>query len=357
MKIAFTADVHLNTAHPERTRALANVLEQVAAAGIERLIIAGDLFDKDRDAASLQDFERICSERLAVQVIVIPGNHDPSLHPDQLAQSNVQVIHEPTTLDFDGTSFLLAPYANGGMADDLADQASALRGKPWNLVGHGDYMSGMREPNPYEPDIYMPLTRQDVVRLAPDNVILGHIHVPTPLDRPFDGKVLYLGSPHGLDVSETGRRRFLIYDGESRSFEEKEVVTDLVFLQERFFVFPAADEVGALLAQIPERGEAWGASDAERSKVRVRAHAYGHTRNRQAIKDALAQGFAEAGVLFYEEEEPKLKHLIHAVDDRQLDTLAQRALGELENADFTFDGDEPSFEEARLVVLKTIYGD
>lgn len=357
MKVAFTADVHLDTGYPERARALKDILKQVAAEGIEQLIVAGDLFDKDNDAASLQDFESICAEHLQVQVLVIPGNHDPSLHPDKLAQSNVRVFPEPASLDLDGTSILLVPYAQGGMADEIEDQASGLRGKPWILVGHGDYMSGLREPNPHEPGVYMPLTRQEVTKLAPDHVVLGHIHVPTPLSRPFDGKVLYLGSPQGLDVSETGKRRFLVYDTENRGFEEKEVDADRIFLQERFFVFPADDEVGPLLAEIPRRIDAWGLSEAERSKVRARARAYGRTRNRQAIKDALTRGFADAGILLYEDEEPKLDKLIHAADDQQRDTLAQRALGELEQVAFSFGGDEPSFEDARLVVLQTIYED
>jgi DNA repair protein SbcD/Mre11 len=356
MKIAFTADVHLNPDHPERAGALAEVLSQVAAEGIQRLVVAGDLFDRDNDVASLKEFERMCGEHPSLQVLVIPGNHDESLDPGHVTQSNVQVYRDPVVLPLEGITLLLVPYDSGDMGEALAEKAAELKGKPWVLVGHGDYMSGQREPNPLEPGVYMPLTRNDVLEHGPSRVILGHIHKPTPLEAPIDGKVIYVGSPHGLDVSETGPRRFLTYDLESGRLEERKVRTSALFLQEKFFVFPTDDEATPLLAEIAKRIEDWGLDPEERATVRVRAHAHGRSRNLPAVKEALIRGFSEAGIRFYKDEEPKLDKLAPAVDDQQRDALARLALEELDQLDFPFGGEEPSFDEVRLVVLETIYG-
>jgi len=357
MKIAFTADVHLNPDYPERAVALEDILKQVHEdEKIEHLIIAGDLFDKDNDVAALKDFERTCSQSPSVQVLVIPGNHDESLAPGHVTQRNIQLYRESIALKLEGITLLLVPYAASDMGEAIAEKAAELKGKPWILVGHGDYMSGQREPNSHEPGVYMPLTRNDVLEHGPSRVILGHIHKPTPLEEPVDGKVVYVGSPQGLDVSETGRRRFLTYDLESGRLEERKLQTSALFLQERFFVFPADDEATPLLAEIAGRIDGWGLSQEERSRARVRVHAHGRSRNLPSVKDALIRGFSEAGIRFYKDEEPKLDKLAPAVDDQQRDALARLALEELDQLNFPFDGEEPSFDEVRLVVLETIYG-
>ena len=67
MKIAVTADAHLRAeaGHPERYNALENVFAQTVEAGIENLIIAGDLFDKDFQDYS--KFEKLCRNHTSLQ--------------------------------------------------------------------------------------------------------------------------------------------------------------------------------------------------------------------------------------------------------------------------------------------------
>ena len=62
MKVAVTADVHLSTgdAHPERYRALEDVFRRTDKAGIEHLIIAGDLFNED--SHNYSEFEGLCRD-------------------------------------------------------------------------------------------------------------------------------------------------------------------------------------------------------------------------------------------------------------------------------------------------------
>ncbi|MCH7491211.1 MAG: metallophosphoesterase, partial [Gemmatimonadetes bacterium] len=62
MRISVTADVHLRTRaeHSERYNALENIFQQTITAGIEKLLIAGDLFDKDFQNYS--EFEHLCKK-------------------------------------------------------------------------------------------------------------------------------------------------------------------------------------------------------------------------------------------------------------------------------------------------------
>lgn len=62
MKVAITADLHLRTKkeYPERFNALDNILTQCVELGIDLLLIAGDLFDKE--SASYSDFEKTCKK-------------------------------------------------------------------------------------------------------------------------------------------------------------------------------------------------------------------------------------------------------------------------------------------------------
>ena len=114
MKIAVTADVHLvpgDALHPQRLAALRDVLEQLPALDIDRLVIAGDLFDKDLQGYG--EFEALCGEFPEISIEIIPGNHDPSLAPDHLLADNVTVYAEPQLVEFDQRQVLFVPYALG----------------------------------------------------------------------------------------------------------------------------------------------------------------------------------------------------------------------------------------------------
>ena len=91
MKIAVTADAHLRAGagYPERYNALENVFAQTVAAGIETLIIAGDLFDKDFQNYS--EFESLCRDHPTVEVHIIPGNHDPGISKKRITGENVHI--------------------------------------------------------------------------------------------------------------------------------------------------------------------------------------------------------------------------------------------------------------------------
>ena len=194
----------------------------------------------------------------------------------------------------------------------------------------------------------MPLTRPDVNSLGAQTVFLGHIHKPDTW-----GRVSYVGSPCGLDINETGRRRFVLYDTQTGGIEDQIVITDHIYFVESFVVVPIADDVRHVESEIKNRIEAWGLDESELAKVCVRISAAGYTPDRRAIQDALAEGFEQ--FRYYKGEAPQTAKLIATKDD-QLNAIALRTREALAELDWDFGGDEPDREQVLLAALATVYG-
>ena len=350
MKIAVTADAHLRTGagHPERYNALENVFDQTVEAGIENLIIAGDLFDKDFQDYS--EFEKLCRNHTSLQLHIIPGNHDPSISGKSITGDNIHIYTDPSVLEFDSVTFLFIPYEEKAkMGEKIAQLEHEIDGKQWVLVGHGDFYGGVKEPNPLEPGTYMPLSRKDVGRFKPRTVFLGHIHKPhSPAS-----DVHYVGSPCGLDISETGHRRFLVYDTADGSVEPRVIETDVLYFTETFLVLPSDSEVSLLEEEIAKRIESWKIDDSDHSKVKVRVEANGYAKDRSAVREVLERGFAGFG--YYKDEPPTIEKLFVSSDD-QLEAIAKRTMKLIEELDWSFGGDEPTREQVELAALSVIYG-
>ena len=119
-------------------------------------------------------------------------------------------IHEkPTVVKLGNSHFGFIPFKKDKkMGETIAEIQNEIDGKDWILISHGDFYAGSKKQNPLEPGEYMPLTRNDLSRYKPKLTFLGHIHKPQLLEN----SIYYLGSPCGLDITETGKRRFLILD-------------------------------------------------------------------------------------------------------------------------------------------------
>ncbi len=350
MRIAVTADLHLASRdqHPERFNALRDILEQLAVDSVEHLVIAGDLFDREHPTYS--DFEDHCRQFPDIRFHVIPGNHDPGISPSSIVGGNVHIYTSPTIVDIGSTFVLFIPYEpKATMGEKIADSVAALEGKPWILVGHGDYYGGPSLRNPLEPGTYMPLSRSNVETFGPQTVFLGHIHKAAAIDG-----VHYPGSPCGLDISETGRRTYAVFDTLAGSIEARPVSTDILYFDESFVVFPHRDEVALLERAIKDRIARWAIGKSEQHKVCVRARARGYAFDRRAILRALEEGFG--AYQFYDSEGPQVGELNTGADP-QLCELAQRAEEVIAACEWTFGGDEPSRQDVVVHALSVIYGD
>ncbi|MCJ7809535.1 MAG: metallophosphoesterase, partial [Desulfobulbaceae bacterium] len=295
MNVAITADLHLSAgdSHPERYNALVTILTSLVKKDIKTLIIAGDLFDKD--CSSYSRFEEVCRQYLQIDINIIPGNHDPDISRRAIVGENIRVFDSPAIEEFDGLSFVFIPYsATAGMGEYLGE---IRPGKRWVLVGHGDYFGGMKQRNPYEKGTYMPLYRRDIEEFSPWKVFLGHIHKPMNID-----DLYYPGSPCGIDINETGRRRYLVFNTVTGIITSETVQTDVIFLQEKFLVIPDLNEVERLRNEAVERIAAWGLNQEDRKRARIRIKVTGYTSDREAVMECLKEIFAEFN--FVKDEEP-----------------------------------------------------
>jgi DNA repair exonuclease SbcCD nuclease subunit len=354
MKVALTADLHLSTQanHPARYHALENILSQMIAEGLKTLVVAGDLFD-----LSLQnyaEFEALCKqpEYEGVEFYLLPGNHDHALQEAAIAADNVHVQNEPSLvrLDPQGPPFLFLPYQEGITMGELIQPFHPdLIPDRWVLVGHGDWSEGITEPNPYEPGVYMPLTSKDLRSYQPAQAFLGHIHKPFDHDR-----IHYAGSPMGLNITETGLRRFLLYDTQSGKVESRPVDTDIIYFDEHFVVVPTEDEVAYIKEAVEARIRGWGISEPQHEKVQVRVRAGGYCADRRGLLRALETAFE--GYAFYKGEAPDISGVSQA-EDPELSYIAERLEARLAELDWPSGSDEPTPEEILLAALKVIYGD
>jgi len=352
MKIALTADVHLTTRakNPERYNALENICEQSVARNVEHLIIAGDLFDQE--TGNYSEFESLCGAYSKLQFHIIPGNHDPGISSKNVTGKNIHVYTRPTLQEIDSVRFLLMPYEEGkSMGEGIASVRNMIGGEPWILVGHGDFYGGVTHPNPLEPGTYMPLSKNDLERLEPQTVFLGHVHVPhDPVSN-----VHYVGSPSGLDITETGRRFFLCYDTSNGTSERVGVETDVLYFQETFFVIPSENELETLKGQITSRIDGWDIEAADYPKVQIRVGVQGYTKDRTALLQTLEEGFSDFS--YYEDQGPDMDALSFS-DDDQLDVIANRTLELIEEIDWAWgDSREPEKEQVKLAALSVIYQD
>lgn len=353
MRIAITADLHLTTVkdHPERFEALKDVLRQCGELELDWLIIAGDLFD--RSQTRFADFERAyaSAHTSGLPVSVIPGNHDAELVPGALAAKDLEVLVEPTLRPAgDEFGVLLVPYAAGSaMGEQLPPFRSLVTPGQWALVGHGDWTAGRRAPNPYEPGIYMPLTRSDLDAYQPAVALLGHIHAPS--DEP---PVYYPGSPCPLDINETGLRRFLIYDTESQQVSAQTVDSPRLYFNETVVMLPVEDEPRFLQAELDRRVAGWGVPEEWRDRVQLRLRIVGYSSDRAAVENAARQALREYA--FYDDG-PDLSDLHHAADVDRIH-IARQVREWIDELNWrSSEPAEPDSEAITLEALRVIWGD
>jgi len=320
VKIAITADIHLKTnkEYPERFNALKNILDQLVDENIETLIIAGDLFDIESQNYSL--FDELCKKEKynSIKFYIIPGNHDSSINPKYFTADNIKIFNEPSFQPFGDSafSFFFVPYLTGkSMGEIIAKYRQDLTGQ-WILVGHGDYLAGIRNPNTYEKGVYMPLGRSDIEYYDPSRVILGHIHKKMEA-----GKVYYPGSPCSMDINETGRRSFFVLDLSDLSISTRKVNTDYIFLSEKLIVMPAANEFEDIKNKLGDLIKNWKLSREEVTRARIRFKVKGYTSDKKQLIDILKKSLSD--FTFYNDEEPDLSE-VSLFDDSERAGIVER---------------------------------
>jgi len=352
MKIAVTADVHLKTKEksPERWNALSNILDKMLSEDIKTLFIAGDLFNKE--SQNYSEFDQFCKNTKytssQIKFYIIGGNHDPSIKQQYFTSDNIRVFDksEIIKLGEPPAAFLFIPYLPAKPIGEVIAEYKENLPKLWILIGHGDYMAGLRDPNPYEPGIYMPLTRNDIQYYNPAKVLLGHIHKKINL-----GKVHYPGSPCGLDINETGKRSFLIINTGTLEVVEKVIDTDYIFFNETLISLPTANEFEYMERKIQEMVRKWNISKNEVPKVRIRLKIKGYTSNKNKLLEITKDVLKD--FTFYNHEKPDLTE-VSIFNDPERMTIVEKLRNEIEKLkwDNEITSKEDILEKALHIILK-----
>ncbi|MBN2103743.1 metallophosphoesterase, partial [bacterium] len=350
-----TADHHLTSRdeHPERFQTLEKLLRNVLDTGITHLVIAGDCFDKGRSNYSEWDHIIRQTEFQSLTIHLIPGNHDVQIKQSHFASSNVHVYSQPelTQLgDLMSMPILFLPYRHDcTMGDILAEFQTHLEPQKWILIGHGDWSDGLKTLNPHEPGIYMPLSRSDVTIYQPRRIILGHIHKPLDSD-----PVHYPGSPCPLDITETGRRRYLVIDTETGETAPSIVDSELLFFNETLMILPGLNELNRMKEEIQKRIANWDIQSHERDKCRIRIKVRGFTSDKEKLTGMIRESFKS--FRFYKDEGLDDSELFFA-DDAELNKIAQLSIQAVDRLNFTPGPYDPGRDEMMLQALKTVYGE
>ncbi len=312
MKIAISADFHLKSdeSHSERYEALEYILNQLNEKGINKFIIAGDLFDKD--ANQYQRFEEIITKKEfgKIQIITIRGNHDINVCNKYFTAENLEIIEKPKLIlkEIYGIDFYLVPYArNKKMGELLAEKAKQLKPRSWVLVGHGDWIHKNSGINAYEKGVYMPLLNADLQKYKPARTFLGHIH--KSLD---DNDVFIPGSPCGLDITETGKRSFILFDSISLEVERLPIETSMIFIDEVITVLPSKNEDLFINRKIDELFNKWDLKRKDYKKIIARIKVNGFSSNIQKVGIEIEKRFE--GIKLYKNQKIDFSELKNSND-------------------------------------------
>jgi hypothetical protein len=160
--------------------------------------------------------------------------------------------------------------------------------------------------------------------------------------------------PCGLDINETGKRKFLIYDSVQKVVEERDVVTDVLYFNESFVIVPIKDEVSRLQQEIEMRIKFWEIDPSDHPKVRIRVEVKGYATDRGAILKTLEEEFRE--FCYYKDEGPGIDSL-YLSSDLQLNSIANRSMQLIDDLNWNLGGNEPTKEQVIVAALSAIYGE
>lgn len=350
MKIAITSDVHLRSKkeYSERYNALIDIFDQVLTDKIEILIIAGDLFNAE--SQNYSEFDELCKQvkYSEIKFYIIPGNHDSGINSKYFTAKNIEVFNEPKMLPLGEppVNFFFLPYLFGKSMGEIIAKYNNTLPERWILIGHGDYLSGIQTPNPYEPGIYMPLSRADIEYYKPTKVILGHIHKKMNL-----GRVYYAGSPCGLNINETGKRSFATIDTNNLDIAAKTVTTDYIFFNETVIALPTTNEFDYIKNTISDMVKNWGISETDIPKVRIRLKLKGYTSDKRQLQRVIKESFSN--FVFYNGEKLDLTE-VSIFNDPERIRIVEKVKEEIEklewNNKITKKGD--ILEQALHIILK-----
>jgi exonuclease SbcD len=232
LKFLHAADVHLDSPlrglrrktdapadeiRSASRRALENLTNLAIRETVDFVVVAGDLFDGDRDNYDSSLFfvrQAAKLKEAGIPLLLIWGNHDAQskMMRSVTWPENVKVFpaNEAATLDAE-TLGVDAPIAVHGWSFATAsEQRNLVRQYPRPI--HGVFNLGLLHTSltgAEGHDSYAPCTLEDLAAREYDYWALGHIHLRDWLPRPLDegaAPVVFPGNLQGRHIKETGAK-------------------------------------------------------------------------------------------------------------------------------------------------------
>jgi exonuclease SbcD len=170
----------------------------------------------------------------------------------------------------------------------------------------------------------------------------------------MDSPVYYAGSPCGLDITESDRRTYLIYDTDTNKVDRRVLNTPILYFRAEFVMVPVEDEAEHLRKMIEEVKDNWNLTPEEINKSQIRISIVGFSSDRVALQDILDEEFR--GFTFYKGERPTVAKVAVSYDiDRQ--TIAQGVEEKINNLEWSDELGLTDVDAIRLAALHIIYGE
>ena len=117
MKVAITADIHLNgdTDYRERFNALVEVLKTIKNEKIQHLIIAGDCFDQENSKINILEKALEKADNTELRVFLLPGNHDFNISNLNFLKVKFMLLKILKKLNWEEGHFFLSLIKNKGL--------------------------------------------------------------------------------------------------------------------------------------------------------------------------------------------------------------------------------------------------
>jgi len=353
MKIALTADVHLNSKNKVRINNLEQIIKRLVQQKILHLIIAGDLLDNDIN--SYIDMDNLAGKYKELNISIIPGNHDSTLNQKKFGADNIKVYSKPEVLHINNSIFLLLPYSNGETMGGMIEKtglSDSLPENKWILISHGDYGAIDRNRSGNESG-YFPLAQNDLREFKPARVVLGHIHSPGS----SDDRVVYCGSPYPLNINETGQRSIIILDTNTGVLNRFYLDFTPVHLVKDIFVIPDGNEK----TQIKEHLEnylfseerIYQGSDFYKNLI-MRVNLHGYSTTREKIDEYITNLLEKKGAAVEKIELDSLQFS----DDENLASIALKTRDIIEKFEFNIPEIRVEMHENEVIqneILKQAY--
>ena len=211
--LVHSSDLHLTSELPfgqhgprDELAALRRVIRAAEEAGADVLLLAGDVFDSNRQSASILDAAARLMADAAFPIVILPGNHDPLTTDSVYQHSSLTGASSVVVLGLSVEEAVLFPELDlqvwGRAHVDYSDMRPLRDRRPrasrWQVaMAHGHYVDG--SPGPHELRGSWLIYSEDITATGADYVALGHWNRAA---RVGDGGVpaYYSGSPDFADT-------------------------------------------------------------------------------------------------------------------------------------------------------------